>query len=113
MRRRGWGGVALGFFPRRRRSAAVAIAQDASVDGVNVLLDFPLLDFLTRLANAALQHGRVAGCIEAIGRGKLDGPEVGIGIDEGNAVDVAARFAADWADEADFRLLVGTGQAQR
>ena len=35
-----------------------------------------------------------------------------IGIDESDAVDVAAWFAADLADEADFGFFGGIGQAQ-
>jgi len=71
-----------------------------------------LFDVLARLASAAFEHDEGAGRFERIWRRKLHRPEVRIGIDERDAVNVAARFAADLPDEADFGFLGRIGQAQ-
>jgi len=70
-----------------------------------------LLDVFPRLAAAALEDDERAVQFEGFGRRKLHRPEVEIGIDERDAVNEAARFAANLPDEADFGFLGGIGQA--
>jgi len=89
------------------------MAQDVSVDGVDVLFDVALFHLRTRLAHAAFEGDQADGWFERIGRRKLHRPEVRIGIDKRDAVNVAARFAADLSDESDGSLLGRPGEAQR
>jgi len=54
-----------------------------------------------------------AGWFERIGRRKFHRPEVWIGIDESNAVNVAARLAANLPDEADRSFLGSPREPER
>ena len=45
-------------------------------------------------------------------RGKVDFPEIEIGIEEGDAVGVQAGLLAELADDADFGFLVALGPAE-
>ena len=78
------------------------MAQDVSGCGVDVLFDVALFHLRARLAHAAFEGNPLGGWFEGIGRRKLHWPEVGMGVHEGYAVNVAAGFAADLPDEADF-----------
>jgi len=71
-----------------------------------------LLNILMRLAEAAFQRQTEAGRFEGFGGRKLHRPEVGVGLDKRQAINVAARLAANLPDEADDRLLPGARQAQ-
>src|SRR5580704_2730695 len=84
------------------------MAQDVSGCGVDVLFDVALFHLRARLAHAAFEGNPLVDLFEWIGRRKFHGPEVGIAIHEGDAVNVAARFAADLANETNFSFFGGT-----
>jgi len=67
----------------------------------------------TGLANAAFEGNLLAGGFERIGWRKVHRPEIRIGVDEGDAVDVAARFTANLPDEADRSFFGSPGEPQR
>jgi len=88
------------------------MAQDVSGCGVDILFDVALFHLRARLADAALEDNPLGDWFERIGRRKLHGPEVWIGVNEGDAVNVAAGFAADLSNEADFGFFGGAGKPE-
>jgi hypothetical protein len=90
----------------------LAIAENASTNGVYVLFDIPLLNILTKVAKAALERSWALRWIVGFRRRKFHGPELKILIDECDAVDIAAGFAANLANETNFCFGGGTGHAQ-
>jgi hypothetical protein len=88
------------------------MAQDVSVDGVDVFFDFVLLDILAGSAEAAFEKQVETYRFERLGFRKFHRPEVRIGVNECDAVNVAARFAANLADETDFGFLAGIKQPE-
>ena len=102
----------MSFLPPQGCAADLAEAQDVSVNGVDIFFDFVLLDILAGFAEAAFEEQLETDRFERLAFRKLHRPEVRIGIDERNAANVAARFAANLPDEADFGFFGGIGRPQ-
>jgi len=81
------------------------MAQDVSGCGVDVLFDVALFHLGARLAHATFEGNPLGDWFERIGRRKLHWPEIGIGVNEGDAINVAAGFAADLPNQADFSFF--------
>ncbi len=75
----------LELFAPQGCAADLAEAQDVSVDGVDILFDFVLLDILASLAEAAFEQQLETDRFERLGFRKFHRPEVRIGIDQRDA----------------------------
>ena len=102
----------LSNFPDGGIAAALAIAQDAIVDGNNVGFDAVLVNAFKRLADIADQGKYAEFLFFRRGRRKLHLPEIFHVIKERNALGVGAGVLANLADDADFRFFVAFGPAK-
>src|SRR5579859_974506 len=64
-------------------------------------------------AEAAFERQALAGSMERFWRREFDRPEVRIGIDKSDAINVTAMVAANFPHEANLGLLRRAGQAKR
>ena len=97
----------------RGRAADRARTKDVPVDGIDVFFDFVLLDVFARVAATAFEQRLRNGWFERFGLRKVHRPEVRIGIDERDAVNVASGFSADLANESNLAFLGGSGKTER
>jgi hypothetical protein len=100
-----------GFFPGSGQSAGLAITQDGLAGDKDVRFDFRLPDVGAFVAEATFKID--AGMLDdGLGRRrKFNFPEIESGVRESDAVNVAARFFAQAADEADVGFAAGIGVA--
>jgi len=106
-------GLALGKFPGSCLTADLAKAKHHLAGEENVGFDFGLFGGKALIAKTTFEIDELSfGSVVGSGR-KFDLPEVEIGIAESDAVNVAARVIAEFADEADVRFAAGFDDAER
>jgi hypothetical protein len=98
--------------PEGGRAAAFAETADAIIGGADVGVNAGVINFFNGLAGAADDGEKSRIDTEGIQRGKLDVPKSKAGIEEGDAVSVAAGVRAELADDADFGFLVAIREAE-
>src|SRR5712692_10824572 len=97
---------ALRRFPKSRRAATLAVAQDAFVGGADVRLETGVVDFFQSIAGAADEGEEAKLLFQGADGREVDSPEIEMGIEEGHAIGVPAGLLADVADNADFGFCV-------
>lgn len=92
--------------PKCARAASFAESDNAPAGSADIRFETGIVDLFERFARGAHETEEAQLSFHSANRGKLEAPEVEIGIEEGHAVGVNPFVRTDVADDADFCFFV-------
>lgn len=101
--------IARCWLPEGRRTAGLASADDAVIGGADIGFDAGVVDFFDGLADGTDERDKTELSFDGADGRKIGFPEVEVGIEESDAVGVAASLRADVTNDADVGFFIALG----